>query len=102
MLSIKDFKPRRNYSPHGEPRYLSTIPLKDSHLFKIAKSVISFCLKKNSNSAILNRYESFSGIVDHVIVHHVDLIISPITEPLPDINFEFEVCKLKIYIFCTP
>ena len=36
-------------------RYLSTIPLKNFHLFKIAKSVISFCLKKISNSVILNR-----------------------------------------------
>ena len=50
----------------GGPRYLSTIPLKDSYLFKIVESVISFCLKKFSNSAILNRWESFSGMVDHV------------------------------------
>ena len=33
------------YSPHGEPRYLSTIPVKDSHLFKIVESVFSFYLK---------------------------------------------------------
>ena len=26
------------YSPHDSPRYLSTIPLKDFDLFKIAKS----------------------------------------------------------------
>ena len=38
----------------GRLRYLSTIPLKNSHLFKIIKSVISFCLKKLYNSAILN------------------------------------------------
>ena len=31
------------------PRYLSTIPLKNFHLFKIAESVINFCLKKFSN-----------------------------------------------------
>ena len=54
------------YSPHDGQRHLSTIPIKDSHLFKIGKSVISFCLKKNSNSAILNKWESFNGIVDHV------------------------------------
>ena len=29
-----------------ELRYLSTIPLKNFHLFKIAKSVINFYLKK--------------------------------------------------------
>ena len=28
------------------PRHLFTISLKDSHLLKIAESVISFCLKK--------------------------------------------------------
>ena len=33
----------------GEPRHLSIIPLKNFHLFKIAKSVINFCLKKISN-----------------------------------------------------
>ena len=33
----------------GGPRHLSTIPLKNFHLFKIAKSVINFCLKKFSN-----------------------------------------------------
>ena len=44
------------YGPHGGPRHLSTIPLKDSHLFKIAESVISFCLKKNSDLAILNKW----------------------------------------------
>ena len=51
----------------GGSRHMSTIPLKDSHLFKIVESVISFCfLKKISNSAILNKCESYSGIVDHV------------------------------------
>ena len=50
----------------GGPGHLSTIPLKNSHLFKITESVISFCLKKISNSAILNKWESFSRMVDHV------------------------------------
>ena len=31
---------------------MSTTPLKDSHLFKIAESVISFCLKKISNLVV--------------------------------------------------
>ena len=31
----------------GEPRHLSTIPLKNFHLFKIAELVINFCFKKN-------------------------------------------------------
>ena len=34
------------YGPYGGPRHLFTIPLKDSHLFKIVESVISLCLKK--------------------------------------------------------
>ena len=34
------------YSPHGGPRHLSTIPLKNFHLFKIADSVINFYFKK--------------------------------------------------------
>ena len=33
----------------GEPHHLSTIPLKNFHLFKIAELVINFCLKKISN-----------------------------------------------------
>ena len=33
----------------GGPRHLSTIPLKNFHLFKIAESVINFCFKKISN-----------------------------------------------------
>ena len=48
-------------------RHLLTIPLKDHHLFKIAESLINFRLKKFSNSAILNRCEFFSRMVDHVI-----------------------------------
>ena len=39
----------------SKPHHLSTIPLKDSHLFKITESVINFCFKKISNSTILNR-----------------------------------------------
>ena len=38
----------------GKPHHLSIILLKDSHLFKIVKSVINFCLKNFSNSIILN------------------------------------------------
>ena len=50
----------------GGPRHLPTIPLKDSHLFKIAE--LEFFLKHKliTDSAILNRWESFSGMVDHV------------------------------------
>ena len=82
----------------GKPHHLSTIPLKDFHLFKIAELVISFCFKNFSNSAILIRWESFSRMVDHNIcppwelynfgslsvewwtisfVHYENLIISP-------------------------
>ena len=45
-----------NHCPKGEiiksssgPRHLSTIPLKNFHLFKITKSVINLCLKKKFN-----------------------------------------------------
>ena len=51
---------------HGGPHHLSTIPLKESHLFKTAESIISFSLKIFFDSTILNKWESFSGIVDHV------------------------------------
>ena len=47
------------YGPHDGPRYLSTIPpipLKDSHLFKIARSIVNFCFKKISDSAILSMW----------------------------------------------
>ena len=50
----------------GESRHLSTILVKNSHLFKIAKLVISFCFKIFFNSTILNICESLSGMVDHV------------------------------------
>ena len=56
----------KSYRPHGGLCYLSTILLKNSYLFKIAKLVISFCIKKISDLAILNKWESFSGMVDHV------------------------------------
>ena len=50
----------------GGPCHLSTIPLKDSHLFKIAESVISFCFKKIYNSTILDKCKSFSETVEHL------------------------------------
>jgi len=73
------------------PSYLigtrfSTILLKDFYLFKIFESVISFCLKKISNSTILNKSESFSKMVDYgpwtmSLVYYVNLIISPQMPP---------------------
>ena len=33
------------YNPHGEPHHLSTISVKDYHLFKIVESIFSFYLK---------------------------------------------------------
>ena len=50
----------------GGPCHLSTIPLKGFYLFKIVESVISFCFKKIYNLTILNKWKSFSGMVDHV------------------------------------
>ena len=50
----------------GGPRHLFTIPLKDYHLFKIAELEFVFKHKLVTDSAILNRWESFSGMVDHV------------------------------------
>ena len=35
--------------PSDGSHHLSTIPLKNFHLFKITESVINFCLKKISN-----------------------------------------------------
>ena len=49
-------------------RHLSTIPLKESHLFKITKSVISFCLNKFYNSTILNKNFFFNKIVDSITI----------------------------------
>ena len=46
--------------------HLSTILLKDSHLFKIIELVISFCFNKISNSTILNKCNFFSAMMDHV------------------------------------
>ena len=57
------------YSFHGGPHYLSTISLKDSHSFKIAESVISFCLNFFFDLEILNIWGYFSEMVDHVTCH---------------------------------
>ena len=52
ILENEFFKRRKNpffeklYSSHSRPYHLSTISLKDFHLFKITDSVISLCLKK--------------------------------------------------------
>ena len=56
-------------------RYLHTIPLKVSYLFKITESITSFYLKEFFSSVILNMYKSFSGMLNQSLVHHVDLII---------------------------
>ena len=50
----------------GKSYYLFSIPLKDSHLFKITESIISFCLKNFPNLAILNSWEFFSRMMNHV------------------------------------
>ena len=45
----------------------STILLKDSHLFKIVELIFFLKKKKQKliiNSVILNKWESFSGMVD--------------------------------------
>ena len=42
----------------------STISLKEFYLFKIAKLEIFFKQKLITNSAILNKWESISGMVD--------------------------------------
>ena len=42
----------------------STIPLKDSYLFKIAELEFFFKQKLITDLAILNKWESFSGMVD--------------------------------------
>ena len=36
---------KKLYRPHGRPRHLFTIQVKDFHLFKIAELVFSFYLK---------------------------------------------------------
>ena len=40
------------YSSYSKPHHLSTIPLKDSNLFKIVESIISFyfSIKNNNNN----------------------------------------------------
>ena len=61
------------YSPYGGPRHLSTIPVKGSHLFKIAESVFSFYLKLHNLKQVrvfLLEWWTIS------FVHHKDLIIS--------------------------
>ena len=55
----------------------STIPLKDSHLFKIAKLKKKIKQKVITGSAILNKCELFSGIVDKWRGLPKDYIISP-------------------------
>ena len=92
------FTKREIIQSYGESRHLSTIPLKDFHLFKIIESVIGFYFKKISNSAILNKCESFNGIVDHVTC-----------PPCGSHNFSYQTppyCKciffffFKISLFC--
>ena len=46
------------YSPHGGPRHLSTIPVKGSHLFKIAESVFSFYLKLHNLKQVRVFYQN--------------------------------------------
>lgn len=41
-----------------------TIPLKNSHLFKIAESDIFFKQKLIIDSTVLNKWKPFSGMVD--------------------------------------
>ena len=68
--------------PSSGPRHLSTIPLINSHLFKIAESVISFCLKKIFNSAILNMWKSFqwNGGPHHLSTMRTLLFFMPLGE----------------------
>ena len=85
---------RRNYTVFCGLHYLSTIPLKNIHLFKIAESVISFCFfLKKINSIILNMCESFSGIVNHITC-----------PPWGSYNFSntrcFNTILITIYLFC--
>ena len=55
------------YGSHGGPRHLlSTIPQKDSYLFKIPKSVISFCFNFFLTQQFKIDESFFSGMVDHV------------------------------------
>ena len=43
--SLRGLVLEKLYRPHGRPRHLYTIPVKDSNLFKIAELVFSFYLK---------------------------------------------------------
>ena len=58
--------PQEIIQSSDEPYHLSTIPLKDFHLFKITMSVISFCLKFFYNSVILDKCKFFNEMVDYV------------------------------------
>ena len=62
----KDHNEEKLYSFYIRSRHLFTISLKNSHLFKIAESVISFYLKKFSDLTILNMWKSFNEIVYHI------------------------------------
>ena len=55
----------------------STISLKDSHLFKITELEIFFKQKLITDSAILNKWESFSGMMDKWRGPPVYCIFSP-------------------------
>ena len=45
ILGLYSLKQEKLYSSHDESHHLSTIPVKNSHLFKIVKSVLNFYLK---------------------------------------------------------
>ena len=64
--------------PYGGQVTWSIIPLKDSHLFKTAELEKNFKQKLITNSVILNKWESFSGIVDKWHGLSKDCIISTI------------------------
>ena len=64
LFHLQTNKLEKLYKSHGGPRYLFTIPLKNSHLFKITELVVSFCFNFFSNSWNLNRWKSFSRMVD--------------------------------------
>ena len=53
-LDFNTFGPWKNYTLFIIIFYLSIILLKDFHLFKIIKLIISFCFKKIYDSIILN------------------------------------------------
>ena len=60
------------YSPHDGSRHLSTIPVKDSHSFKIVESVFSFYLK-------LHNFKQVSLLLEWwttSLIYHEDLIDS--------------------------